>query len=163
MYDTAYIEQTSGQIEKRRTVMNRAQKMAWMFLVTTSLALSLSGAGVAVLYFIIGMPKALAGLGFMGIAGLGGLAPAIFRKERGKVDFDERDAAIHAKAAMAGFVTAFLLTGLACMLPFFILGPHAVIQVKLLPMTFMVAGISHYLVWSLVTLGQYSWRDKENE
>ena len=143
--------------------MNRAQKMAWMFLITTSLALVLSGAAVAVLYFIVGMPKALAGLGFTGIAGIGGLGPLIFRKERSKVDFDERDGAIQAKAAMAGFVTAFLLVGLMCMLPFFILGPDGVIQVKWLAFIFMVAGISHYLVWSLVTLAQYGWRDKENE
>lgn len=142
--------------------MNRAQKMAWLFVVTTSSALALSGLAVVVLYFIIGMPKALAGIGFMGIAGLG-VVPAIFKKERGKVEFDERDRAIQQKAALAGFLTAFLFVGLTCMLPFFILGPRGAIQVKWLPMIFMGAGISHYLVYSLVTLEQYGWRDKENE
>jgi hypothetical protein len=143
--------------------MNRAQKMAWLFVVTTSSALALSAAAVLILYFIVGMPKALAGIGFIGIAGLGGLAPAIFKKDRGKVDFDERDRAIQQKAALTGFLTAFLFVGVTCMLPFFILGPHGAIQVKWLPMIFMGAGISHYLVHSLVTLEQYGWRDKEDE
>ena len=47
--------------------MNRAQKIAWLFVITISLAAAISCIAVTVGYFIVGMPKALAGLGFMGI------------------------------------------------------------------------------------------------
>jgi len=143
--------------------MNRAQRTAWLFVITTSLGLVLSGVAVVALYLVAGMPKAVAGIGFVGIAGLGGLAPAIFKKDRGKVAFDERDRAIQQKAALGGFLTAFLFVGLGCMIPFFVLGPDRTIEVKWLPMMFMGAGICHYFVHSLVTLEQYGWRAKENE
>ena len=143
--------------------MNRAQKMAWLFVITTSLALSLSCIAVVSLYFIAGMPKALAGIGFIGIAGLAGLAPLIFKKDRGKVAFDERDRVIQQKAALAGFITEHLFVGLGCMIPFFVLGPKGVISVKWLPMLFIGAFLIYYFVHSLVTLEQYGWRNKENE
>jgi uncharacterized membrane protein YccF (DUF307 family) len=151
------------QVEKRRTVMNRAQKMAWLLVATTSLALALSGAGVVILYFIIGMPKALAGIGFIGIAGLGGLAPLIFKKDKGKVTCDERDRLINQRAALASFALSYLFVGLACMIPFSIVGAKATISAVWLPMIFGGAGIVAFFVHSVAILLQYGWRNKENE
>jgi len=140
--------------------MNRVQKIAWSFVITISFGFILSCIAIAILYFKVGMPKALAGLGFMGIAGLGGFSPLIFRKDKGKVTLDERDRLINRRAALAGFGASYLLVGLACMIPFFILGPKASISVIWLPNiwlgTFMIA----FFVHSVAILIQYGLADK---
>ena len=141
--------------------MNRAQKMAWLLVITISAAVLLAGGAVGILYVKVGMPKALAGLGFLGIAGLGGLGPLIFKKDKGKVTFDERDHIINRKAALAGFGTAYMVMGLWCMIPFFVLGPKANVSVTWLPMIFMGAGISHFFVHSVAILIQYGRGAKE--
>ena len=109
--------------------MNRAQKIAWSLVITISVGFVLSCIAVAILYVKVGMPKALLGFSLMGIAGLGGFSPIIFRKDKGKVTFDERDKKIKRIAALAGFATSYLFVGLACMVPFSILGPKATISV----------------------------------
>ncbi|MGB2809644.1 MAG: hypothetical protein WBC22_18020 [Sedimentisphaerales bacterium] len=135
--------------------MNRVQKIAWSFVVTISVAFLLSCIAIAILYFKVGMPKALAGIGFMGIAGLGGFSPLIFRKDKGRVTFDERDKLIKKRAALAGFGTSYLFVGLACMIPFSILGPKATISVTWLPNIFMGTGLSLFFVTSVAILVQY--------
>ena len=143
--------------------MNRAQKIAWSFVVTISIAFLLSCIAIAILYIKVGMPKALAGLGFMGIAGLGGFSPLIFRKDTGKVIFDERDKLIKRRAALAGFGASYLFVGLACMIPFSILGPKASISVTWLPNIFMGTGLSLFFVTSVAVLVQYGRGGKDGE
>jgi hypothetical protein len=140
--------------------MNRSQKIAWLFVITISVAVLLAGVAVGILYVKLGIPKALGGLGFLGIAGLGGFGPLIFKKNKGKVEFDERDHVINQRAALAGFGTAYMVVGAVCMIPFFVLGPKANISVTWLPMIFMGAGFSHFFVHSVAILVQYGWRDK---
>jgi len=140
--------------------MNRAQKIAWLLVITISVAVLLAGGAVGILYFKLGLPKALAGLGFLGIAGLSGLGPLIFRKDKGKVTYDERDGLIHSRAALAGFGTAYMVVGLACMIPFFVLGPKANISVTWLPMIFGGAGLSHFFAHSVAILVQYGGKKK---
>ena len=140
--------------------MNRVQKIAWSLVITTLSGFILSCIAVAILYVKFGMPKAVAGLGFMGVAGLGGFSPLIFKKDKGKVIFDERDRLIRRRAALAGFTAAYLVVGLACMIPFFVLGPKANVSVIWLPMIFMGAGISHFFVHSVVILEQYGRKGK---
>ena len=135
--------------------MNRAQKIAWLLVITIFMAVLLAGGSVGILYSKIGLPKALAGLGFLGIAGLGGLGPLIFRKDKGKVTYDERDRLIHSRAALAGFGAAYMVVGLACMVPFFVLGPKANVSVTGLPMIFMGAGLSSFFAHSVAILVQY--------
>jgi len=113
-----------------------------------------------VLYFTVGMPKAAAGFGFVGIAGLGGLAPLLIKKDKGSVTFDERDRLIKRRAALAGFGTSYLFVGLACMLPFFILGPKASISVGWLPEIFGGAALILFFVHSVAILVQYGWGGK---
>ena len=143
--------------------MNRAQKIAWLFVITISIAVLLSVVSISILYVKFGFPKAAAGLGFLGITGIGGLGPLIFKKDEGAVDCDERDIQIHRKAALAGFGASYLVMGLACMLPFFILGYKESISVTWLPMIFVGAGLSSYLIHSIVILVQYNRGGKSNE
>jgi len=143
--------------------MNKAQKMAWLIVIMILLAVLLSGVAVGILYVKLGTPMALAGLGFLGIAGFGGLGPLIFRKDEGSVTCDERDRLIHRRAALAGFGVAYIVVGLACMVPFFVLGPSSSISIVWLPMVFCGAGLSHFFAHSVAVLVQYCWGGKENE
>lgn len=143
--------------------MKRIQKIAWAFVIIIPIAVALAGISTTFLYLKYGFPKASAGLGFLGIAGLAGLAPAVFRKDDEPAIPDERDQMINKKAAIAGFATAYGVVGLACMLPFSILGPKAVIEVRWLPMIFAAAGLSHFFAYSLAILIQYGRGGKENE
>ncbi len=140
--------------------MNRAQKIAWLFVITISLAVLLSAGAVGILSAKFGLPRAMAGLAFLSIAGIGGFGPLIFKKDKGQVTCDERDRIINHRAALAGFGAAYLIVGLACMLPFFILGPDNSISVIWLPYIFGGSGLSMFFVHSVAILVQYGWRDK---
>ncbi len=135
--------------------MNRMQKMACLILITISLGLILSCAAVTILYIKFGFPIAGAGLGFLGIVGLGGLGPWLFKEDKGKIAFDERDRVINMRSVLAGIAAGYLFMGLACMIPFFVMGPDGQLSAKWLPMIFGGAGISHFFIHSLVILVQY--------
>jgi hypothetical protein len=128
--------------------MNREQKMAWWMVISILTGIAASVAAIVLL-------KSFVGLAFMGIAGFGGLGPLIFRKDRGGVTFDERDKLIKRRSALAGFAAAYLFVGLACMIPFSVLGPKATVPVTWLPMIFMGAGLSSFFFGSLSLLIQY--------
>jgi len=125
--------------------MNRTQKIALSLVITIS-------AG-----FILGC---IAGLGYIGIAGLGGFSPLIFRKDKGKVTVDERDKLIKRRSALAGLAASYLFVGLACMIPFSILGPKASISVTWLPNIFAGTALSAFFVTSVAILVQYGWRNE---
>jgi hypothetical protein len=139
------------------------QKMACLMVITISLGLILSGVAVTILYAKFGFPIAGAGLGFLGIVGLGGLGPWLFKKDKGKIAFDERDSVINRRSALAGFAAAYLFMGLACMIPFFVMGPDGQLSAKWLPMIFMGAGISNFFFHSLMILIQYGRTRKGEE
>jgi predicted membrane channel-forming protein YqfA (hemolysin III family) len=143
--------------------MNRAQKIAWSLVIAISLGFVVSCIAVAILYAKVGMPKALLGFGSMGIAGLGAFSPLIFKKDKGKVTFDERDRLIKRNAALAGFGASYLFMGAACMIPFYVLGPNGVISVRWLPYIFVGAAISSFFVHSVTILAQYGRRNKNYE
>jgi hypothetical protein len=143
--------------------MNRMQKIAWWTLISILAGVIASGAAVAVCYLIIGMPihRALGGLGFICIAGVAGFGPLIFRQDKGKIICDERDKLINSRAALASFTVAYLVTGVACMLPFFIRGSQATISIIWLPTIYGGAGLTAFIVYSVMILAQYGWRDKD--
>ena len=87
----------------------------------------------------------------------------IFKKDEGAVDFDERDKLINMRAAVAGFAFSFLFVGLACMVPFFVFGPQASMQVFWLPLIFGGGGITVYIVHSVAILVQYGRGVKDHE
>jgi len=151
MYSKSYMIVRLKEID-----MNREQKMAFYMVVVFSIAIVTSLIAVAILLYLgFGLQNASAGLGFLGICGFAGFAPIVFKKDKGPVEYDERDDMINRKAAVAGFGASYLFAGLACMLPFFILGYKATISVSWLPMIFMGSGITMCLVRSIVVLALY--------
>ena len=142
--------------------MNRFQKLAWFNLIVILIALTLSAIAVSVLYFVVDLPirGALGGFGFMGITGLMGLSPILFKKERGKVSFDERDQLINLRAVLAAYSVFWLVFTAACMIPWSIIGPSGSISVNVLPIMLFGIGITLALVHSLVILVQYGWGRK---
>ena len=140
--------------------MKRIQKMAMFIFVVLTSSFILSALAVGILYAKYGFPMAWGGLGFMGISGIGGLAQLIFKKDPGKVEYDERDHYILKRAALAGFALAYLVVGIATMGPFIIIGPNAPITTNWLPLIFGAAGLTNFYAWSIAILTQYGWRNK---
>ena len=143
-------------------MMNRAQKIARFNLIVILIALSLSTIAVSVLYFVVGLPmrRALSGLGFIGISGIMGLSPFLYKKKGDKVGFDERDLMIMRNASLGAYSIFWFLFVLAAMIPFSVLGPEGMVSVKYL--TAMVFGgmIIVVLVQSVITLVAYGWTGK---
>ncbi|MDT8300359.1 MAG: hypothetical protein RQ760_02675 [Sedimentisphaerales bacterium] len=142
--------------------MNRAQKIARFNLIVILTALILSITAIGIFYFAFGVPiqGALCGFGFIGIFGLAGLSPLLYKKEPGKVNFDERDLLIHKKALLGAYSIFWLLFVLAAMIPFFVLGPKGTIPVKYLPAMVFGGMFTVTLVQSIVTLNEYGWSGK---
>jgi len=140
--------------------MKRIQKMAMFIFVVLTCSFILSALAIGIVYAKYGFPGAWGGLGFMGLSGIGGLAQFIFKKDPGKVEYDERDCQILKKSAIAGFGMAYLVVGIATMVPFFILGHSAPITTNWLPLIFGAAGLTNFYVWSIAILTLYGWRNK---
>lgn len=142
--------------------MNRAQKIARFNLIVILTALVLSTIAVSTLYLIVGLPmrRAVGGFGFIGICGLMGLSPLLYKKEGGKVSFDERDLMIMRNASLGAYSIFWFLFVLAAMIPFFVLGPKGMVSVKYLAAMMFGGMIIVALVQSVITLGAYGWREK---
>ncbi len=142
--------------------MNRAQKIARFNLIVILTALSLSAITVSLFYFVVDLPirGALGGFGFMGITGLMGLSPFLYKKERDKVSLDERDQLINYRAVLAAYSVFWLVFTAACMIPWSIIGPSGSISVNVLPIMLFGIGITLALVHSLVILVQYGRQGK---
>lgn len=141
--------------------MNRWQKMAWFTLIVFGVGAILSGIAVTVLSLKLGFPKAYAGFAFMGIFGLSGLSPVIFRKKPGEVELDERDRMIQRRASWVGFGASYGFFGLVCMTTWFVIGPKGSISVNVLPQIFIGGMITMFFVHSVAILIQYGWRGKD--
>jgi len=102
MYDILYINKRTLST-KWRNVMNRAQKIAWFYLITVLIGFILSIIAVVIFYLIFGMPKALWGFSLIGIGGLGGLSQLIFKTGQGKGRFDEREQLFYMRAWFLGY------------------------------------------------------------
>jgi len=142
----------ADQEEKK---MNREQKMALVCVICMSLAIT-AAFTVLLIHFLVGTPKALyaAAIPWLGLP-LSGLICLFIPKDKGKVMRDERDLMIKKNAAHAGFIGAFLFTCFACMIPFFVLGPKAVISVKWLPQIWFGTSIAQFFFYSLTIIVDY--------
>ncbi len=140
--------------------MNRMQKIAWYNLIVIVTTLAASGATVGLLAIFFGMPIALAGLGFLGIAGFLGLSPVLFRKKQGDVDFDERDVLINRKATVIAYSIFWLFFTAACMVPFLVLGRGATIRIVVLPIMLGSGYVIFQLTQSIVILILYGKGEK---
>ncbi len=143
--------------------MKRIQKIAMFIFVVLTCALILTAIAIAVAYAKFGFPRAWGGLGFMGLAGIGGLAQLFFKKDPGKVEYDERDRYLQRRASLTAFAAAYLVVGIATMVPFTILGPNTPITTNWLPLIFGAAGLTNFYAWSIAILTQYGWRNKSYE
>ena len=138
-----------------RSKMNRIQKMAWLIVITQGIAFLSAVAAVAVLYYLFGFPVAKSGFAFLGIAGIGGLSPGIFKKDPGAVTCDERDKAINSTAAKAGFGASYMIFYLLCMGIFFAKGLRGTVDVEVLALICMLAGMTCFFVHALTILILY--------
>jgi hypothetical protein len=105
--------------------MHVQERQAWFILVVTVAALVVFAALVALLGF------RQADFGAFGLLGAAGIAGLIGRRERkaGRVILDERDREIERVATVAGYSMFWLLFVAAALVPFFVLGPGAVMRV----------------------------------
>jgi len=144
--------------------MNRTQKIARFNLVVILISLILSLTAIFILYFAVGLPlqRALVGfgIGFIGIFGLTAFSPLLYKKESGKVSFDERDLLIQRRASLRAYTIFWFLFVLAAIVPFFILGPKGTISVKYLPAMVFGGMITVLLIQSIVTLEEYGWKSE---
>ena len=145
--------------------MNSAQKIARFNLIVLLVALALSATAISVAYFIIGLPmqRALGGLGFLGICGLIGLSPILFRKKRGEISFDERDLLIYNRASLVAYSLFWVFFTAACMVPWLVFERGARIPVVVLPCMLAGGFVIVQLIQSIAILVQYGWGGKENE
>jgi hypothetical protein len=143
--------------------MNREQKVALSLVVTTLAAVVATTIAILILYRRVGMPEALKGLAFMGLSGLGCLSIFIFKKEKGKVTFDERDKLIQKRAGLAGFALSYLFLGLACVIPFYVTDGQALISVRWLPQIFIGTCITHLFFYSMTIVCECGLGRKNHE
>jgi hypothetical protein len=135
--------------------MNRVQKISWLMVITQGVAFLSAAAAVTILYYLFGFPVAKAGLAFLGIAGIGGFGPILFRKDPGAVTCDERDRAINSTAAKAGFGASYMVFYLLCMGTFFVKGLRGTVEVEFLAIICMLAGMTCFFVHALTILILY--------
>lgn len=136
--------------------MNRLQKIAWFNLKVLAI-------GVSVSLLIIAVSLAVGGLivtyfGFLALALTAGIT--VFSrlllsvgKEPGRVNFDERDAAIEKKSQIIGYYFIFCIFAATCLIAVPTAG-FAILATAL---------VTVQLVEAVATLVQYGWGGKENE
>lgn len=142
--------------------MNRMQKMSWWMVATMGSGLLLSIIAVTASYFMVGFPKAWSGIAFIGIGGLGGLGPLIFKKDPGPVHGDERDQFINLKAARASFALSYLLFGLLSMgiWSYYHYHNQSAITIEVLPLVWGLAAVTAFLSHAVMILVLYG---KDNQ
>ncbi len=140
--------------------MNKTQKIAWYNLIVILVSLTLTGAAVGTLTIIVGMPGAISGFGFLGFLGLLGLQPILFRKDKSKVSFDERDILISRKSVILGFTLSYLFFVFACMGCWWYARADGMIDVKVLPLIVVGGYLTSELSRSITILVQYGRGDK---
>ena len=143
--------------------MNRAQKIAWSYLILISIGLLASVAVIIALYPKLGMPGALRGFGCIGLGGLGALSPLVFRKDHQEVQLDERDRLFQQRAWFAGYCASYLFFVVVGMTTWFMYGPKGTISVNVLPLTVIGGLMALTLVHSVAILEQYGWTNKGEE
>lgn len=137
--------------------MNRIQKISWVMMIAIGIAVVCSAAAITIWYLQYGFPKAWAGLAFLGIAGIGGLGPILFRKDPGPVGADERDNFINLTAARGSFALSYLVFGLLSMgiWEYCRLHDTFVISIEVLPLVWIIAAMMAFFSHAMIILTLY--------
>ena len=86
-----------------------------------------------------------------------------YRKGQTKVSFDERDQLIHKNAVMVAYVVLWLYFVTACVIAWYIVGPHGSISVNVMPLTLIGGLVIFTFTQGLASTIQYGRGGKENE
>lgn len=131
--------------------MNTELKSAWYTVVVVAMAVI----GCLIMGAYTNTMAAFAPLGLMGLLGL---TPILFRKRDGKVDLDERDLEVVEKASIVGGVCsylAFVIGGMALWGIHYYRG-ESQMNVHLIPLLIFGGAIVLYLSRSIFIISQYS-------
>lgn len=113
------------------------------------------------------MPRLLIEFAFVfALLGCAWLIPLFLRrirKKKGKIAFDERDQFVVRRAALAAYLVLWLYFVIACVIAWWIVGPHGSISVNVMPLT-LAGGLAIFgFVHNLAILIQYGWSGKADE
>ena len=148
--------------------MNKTQKSSWFsFLNSVVLILYsvycikairdiLSGASTIRFWGFIVFSILLV-FGFMGIFAL-----IFYRNKRSQteIESDERDELIKKRAAIAAFISVWILLVASYLVLWITLGLEAFIPIPVLPLIYLEIGVFVSVVYNLAVLVQYGWRNK---
>ncbi len=141
--------------------MNKTQEEALICVILMPVAALVCGAlGVGLAYVkAVPLPRLLIEFAFvftlLGCAWLTPLFLRRIRKKKGKVVFDERDQLIVKRAALTAYVMLWLYFVTACVIAWWIVGPHGSISVNVMPFT-LAGGLAIFgFVHNLAILIQY--------
>ena len=140
--------------------MNRLQKIALF-----NLGVAMTGLGLQLIQFLISeflITRLIASsVTFILCSFL--VASCIFRgkiAKQGGPHYDERDSYIHKRAALAGFITFFLVLFLEVMISLSVVGFDSSITIGWIFTIFILAALSIFFVESVTILIQYGRIDK---
>lgn len=135
--------------------MTSLQKYAWYNLGVICVA----GVCVVAAYPFLGNRA----MGFLGLLGLIGLSPFLFRKKEGQVSFDERDRLIQLRATNLAYAIFWVgFTQLAAIGSMLIYGGDGSIPVKVVQMSVVVSLMLFLTAQAVAILVQYA-RDARGE
>lgn len=131
--------------------MNIELKTAWFTVSVIALTLVCC----LILGAIVGFPPAFGALGLLGVLGL---TPLLFRRKSESIDCDERDAAISRKATLVGGICSYLSVVLGGMMVWLIqyLKGELVISIHWMPALVGVAALVLYTARSVFIISQYT-------
>lgn len=139
--------------------MNKAQEGALICVILMPVAALVCGAlGVGLAYVkAVPLPRLLLEFTFVfALLGCAWLIPFLLRRTRkSKISFDERDQLIIKKAALTAYVVLWLYFVTACVIAWWIVGPHGSISVNVMPLT-LAGGLAIFgFVHNIAVLIQY--------
>jgi hypothetical protein len=149
--------------------MNKAQEEALICVILMPVAALVCGAlGVGLAYVkTVPLPRLLLEFTFVfALLGCAWLIPFLLRrirKRKREISFDERDQLIIKKAALTGYVVLWLYFVTACVIAWWIVGPHGSISVNVMPLT-LAGGLAIFgFVHNIAILIQYGRGGKDGE
>jgi len=140
--------------------MNRQQKIALTVLIVSLFGMFLGITLTLMKHYVPDFPKGTIAFGsFILSIGVFIFISRFLKKDKGAVEFDERDKLIEKNAYLAGFGAVYLLVILVSYLPIGI-APEAKIPTQWFPYLFPLAVLCQCLAMSLATLIQYGREPK---